>query len=63
MKLIRALGLETVAEGIEDAGQLAHVRALGCDLAQGYYFAKPMEGKALIELLTKSNTAKPLVAG
>jgi len=63
VKLIRALGLETVAEGIEDAGQLAHVRALGCDLAQGYYFAKPMEGKALIELLTKSNTAKPLVAG
>ncbi|MCU0869422.1 MAG: EAL domain-containing protein [Burkholderiales bacterium] len=32
----RHLGWRTVAEGIEDAEQLAHVRAIGCDLGQGF---------------------------
>ncbi len=30
-----------IAEGIESDGQLASVRDLGCDLAQGFLFAKP----------------------
>jgi len=30
------------AEGIEDAGQLARLRELGCELGQGYHFAKPL---------------------
>jgi predicted signal transduction protein with EAL and GGDEF domain len=41
--LIRRLGMTTVAEGIEDAAELAHVRALGCDMAQGYYFGRPAD--------------------
>ncbi|MEX1234403.1 MAG: EAL domain-containing protein [Roseovarius sp.] len=36
------LGLEIVAEGIEDAGMLAHVADLGCDRAQGYYIGMPL---------------------
>jgi diguanylate cyclase (GGDEF)-like protein len=36
-----ALGIEVLAEGIEDADQLAQVRALGFDLAQGYFVATP----------------------
>lgn len=36
-----ALELEVVAEGVETAGQLAQVQALGCGSAQGYYFARP----------------------
>ena len=36
-----ALGLEVVAEGVETADQAAEVRALGCDWAQGYHFARP----------------------
>ena len=36
-----ALGIQTLAEGIEDADQLAQVRGLGFDLAQGYHVATP----------------------
>ena len=35
-------GLETVAEGIETAQQLSEVRRLGIDVAQGYYYSKPV---------------------
>jgi diguanylate cyclase (GGDEF)-like protein len=38
----KALGLSLTAEGIEDAEQLSRLRELGCDLGQGYYFAKPL---------------------
>ncbi|WP_192811517.1 EAL domain-containing protein [Idiomarina xiamenensis] len=36
------LQLTVVAEGVESADQLAVLRTLGCDQAQGYYFAKPL---------------------
>jgi EAL domain-containing protein (putative c-di-GMP-specific phosphodiesterase class I) len=38
----RDLGLATVAEGIEHPEQLAELRAMGCDLGQGFLFARPM---------------------
>ena len=37
-----ALGLIASAEGVEDADQLAGLRSLGCDWAQGFLFAKPL---------------------
>ncbi|MBB3169624.1 EAL domain-containing protein [Simiduia aestuariiviva] len=40
--LANTLGMTSVAEGIETAEQLATVKALGCDLGQGYLFSKPM---------------------
>ena len=40
--LAHALGLLAIAEGIESGGQLASLRGLGCDLAQGYLFARPL---------------------
>src|SRR2546425_4766639 len=36
----RSLGLQVVAEGIEDVGQLAALRELGCGLGQGYLFGR-----------------------
>ncbi len=38
----KSLNLSVTAEGIETAEQLDHLRALGCDHGQGYFFAKPM---------------------
>jgi EAL domain-containing protein (putative c-di-GMP-specific phosphodiesterase class I) len=42
-----SLGLMTVAEGIETAGQLRELRRLGCDLGQGYLLSQPVEADAL----------------
>ncbi len=40
--LARALGLIVVAEGVETGEQLAALVAVGCEHAQGYYFARPL---------------------
>jgi EAL domain-containing protein (putative c-di-GMP-specific phosphodiesterase class I) len=48
VRLAHDLGLRTVAEGVEDAATLALVRALGCDVVQGYYFARPMTVEQLL---------------
>ena len=41
------LGLVVTAEGVEDAVSLERLRAFGCDRAQGYYFARPMDADSL----------------
>jgi EAL domain-containing protein (putative c-di-GMP-specific phosphodiesterase class I) len=43
VELGRALGIETVAEGIETVDQLTHLRQEGCDGGQGFYFSRPLE--------------------
>jgi len=40
--LAHGLGLRVVAEGVETLGQLERLHDLGCDLGQGYYFARPL---------------------
>ncbi|BFM50202.1 EAL domain-containing protein [Marinomonas sp. THO17] len=42
IELGRSLGLEVIAEGVETEQQKKHLLALGCELGQGYLFAKPM---------------------
>ena len=37
-----SLGMQTCAEGVETAEQLAFLKREGCDEVQGYYFGKPM---------------------
>ena len=36
------LGLQTIAEGVETAGQLQFLRDSGCHEVQGYFFSKPL---------------------
>ncbi|MCW3000521.1 MAG: hypothetical protein JWN65_4070 [Solirubrobacterales bacterium] len=43
ISLAHSLALKTVAEGIDDAEQLALLRGLGCEHGQGFLFAKPLE--------------------
>jgi len=53
LKLSDTLHLETIAEGIEDAGQLAQLRTLGADLGQGFLFAKPLAPDDIGALLAR----------
>ncbi len=47
------LGLTVVAEGVERAEHVAALRALGCDIAQGYHYARPMPAARITELLDR----------
>lgn len=48
-----SLGIRTVAEGVETEAQLAMMRTLGCDSAQGFAIARPMTAAAFEELLRR----------
>jgi diguanylate cyclase (GGDEF)-like protein/PAS domain S-box-containing protein len=47
--MAHSLGLNVVAEGVETQDQLALLRRLGCDEAQGYLMARPMNAAALVQ--------------
>ncbi len=51
ISLARALRLAVIAEGVETAGQVARLRALGCVLGQGYYFSQPLPNTDISVLL------------
>jgi diguanylate cyclase len=51
IQLGRNLGLSIIAEGVEDERQAQILRALGCPLAQGFLFAKPLSPSELIDWL------------
>jgi len=48
IELAHNLGLRTVAEGIEDAFTFERLRALGCELAQGFHMSKPLPATSLV---------------
>ncbi|MEO7937835.1 MAG: EAL domain-containing response regulator [Burkholderiaceae bacterium] len=47
LAMARQLGMTSVAEGIESREDWDFLRRLGCDVAQGYFIARPMPGDAL----------------
>ncbi len=49
--LARGMGVAVVAEGVETVGQKERLRELGCDLGQGYLFAKPQSAEAAERML------------
>ncbi|CAA9518134.1 MAG: diguanylate cyclase/phosphodiesterase (GGDEF & EAL domains) with PAS/PAC sensor(s) [uncultured Thermomicrobiales bacterium] len=54
-RLAHTLGMQVAAEGVETAAQLEHLRALRCDLGQGYFFARPETAKRSRHLLDQAN--------
>ena len=54
--MARALGLKTLAEGVESAEIAAALERLGCDVAQGYYFGKPMPAAQVPAFLSEWST-------
>ncbi|GAA2604651.1 putative bifunctional diguanylate cyclase/phosphodiesterase [Paractinoplanes durhamensis] len=57
VQLGKSLGMATVAEGIEEFGQLAALREMGCHFAQGYYFSRPVPAAEAGELFLASSPA------
>ncbi len=55
INMARSLDLETIAEGVETAGQLALLRSKGCRIGQGFYFSAPVRAEALYPLLRQNN--------
>lgn len=57
VNVIENLGMVSVAEGIEDAGELAVLQALGCRYGQGWLFGRPMRADRLLASLQAPATA------
>jgi len=55
--LAHKLKLRVIAEGIESAKQLEHLRQLGCELGQGFFFSPPVEAEAAEQLLRRQVAA------
>jgi EAL domain-containing protein (putative c-di-GMP-specific phosphodiesterase class I) len=51
VRMARALGLVTVAEGVETKGQSSVLQSLGCDWAQGFHFSRPLPAREAGQLL------------
>jgi diguanylate cyclase (GGDEF)-like protein/PAS domain S-box-containing protein len=63
LMLARNLGMRVIAEGVETETQLERLKALNCEGAQGYYFAKPMSFEDITEfLMEKYQKFPPLPA-
>ncbi|HVO86908.1 MAG TPA: EAL domain-containing protein [Casimicrobiaceae bacterium] len=54
--LAKGLRLRTIAEGVETRAQANYLASQGCDLLQGYLFARPMEPDAFLNFASASHT-------
>lgn len=60
VELSANLGMEVVAEGVEDASQLSYLRRRGVQYAQGYLFAPPLPGPRFLEMVAaNAGTGRP----
>lgn len=48
----RTFALKVIAEGVEKAGQVAKLKELGCEFAQGYFYSEPLEAEDAERLLS-----------
>ncbi|MHB8342322.1 MAG: putative bifunctional diguanylate cyclase/phosphodiesterase [Mycobacteriales bacterium] len=59
MSLARAVGMTTIAEGVETAEQLDRLRELGCPLVQGFYLSRPVPSEELTRRLDRGTLREP----
>ena len=59
IQLAHALGLETVAEGVESAAQVTALRELGYTVGQGFHLAEPMTAEGVARLLARRPSVAP----
>ena len=54
IRMTKAIGLDMVAEGVETEEQARFLSECGCDIAQGFYYAKPMPMAQFDKMIKKS---------
>ncbi len=59
IKLAKSLNMQTVAEGVEVKEQVEFLARQGCDMIQGFYYAKPMPPEEYAERMRPEGTKKP----
>ncbi len=59
INLGHSLDIAIIAEGAENSGEVAHLDKLGCELVQGYYYARPMPSREVEAMLTSTPKARP----
>ena len=58
INMSKKLGIHTLAEGVETKEQVEFLRSIGCELLQGYYYAKPMSAPDFEHFLVEKNMIK-----
>ena len=53
VKMIKKLGVQVVAEGVETREQADFLHRIGCDIAQGYFFSRPIKAETFEQMLSK----------
>jgi EAL domain-containing protein (putative c-di-GMP-specific phosphodiesterase class I) len=61
--LAHNLGLKVVAEGTETEDHINLLKQLNCEMAQGYFFSRPVDEQAILKLLTNNRSAGAASAG
>lgn len=59
IKMAKALGIGTIAEGVEDIDQLQALKGFDCDYIQGFHLAKPMPMHSFLEFCEAYQPGEP----
>lgn len=54
INMVKALGFESIAEGVEEEAQYEYLHSIGCDAIQGYLFGKPLSAEAVEAVLSSA---------
>ncbi len=57
LDISESLGVPTIAEGVENAEQLMTLKAMGCDIVQGYYFSRPLPATEFEPFMSKRRSS------
>ena len=58
IRMGKTLGLGLIAEGVETAAQAERLQSLGCRLAQGFYFSRPVPADEILRMLRTSHAIR-----
>lgn len=54
INMVKSLGFESIAEGVEDQQQYSYLQTIGCDVIQGYLFSKPLSPEEFETVLSSA---------